>query len=80
MTLMQADNNQPVIMDGKHQKGIGSPSNCHIGTKKAKKKKQENDMAEHMAKRFRVAPPTLRSSDCTTGGSMMPWLNSLMKV
>ena len=43
--------------------------------------KQENDMAECMAKKFGVGSSTPLSSDGTTGVlprlvSMMPWLNS----
>ena len=70
MALMQADNSGSVIVDNKHKKGIGNSSCDPIGTKKARKEKQENEMADHMAKRYGVASPTSLSSDATNGGSL----------
>ena len=59
MTLLQADNNQPVIIDGKRKTGIGSSSNYPNGMKEAKREKQESEMVGWMVKKFGV--PSLTS-------------------
>ena len=54
MTMLQTDNNHPVIVNGKRKTGIGSSSNCPNGMKKATREKQVNEMVDSVAKKFRV--------------------------
>ena len=58
----KAHSNQPVIVDGKCNIGIGSSSNCPIGTRN-QEREHMNSMAECMAKMFEVSPTPSLSSD-----------------
>ena len=78
MTFLQADNNKPVISNGKCKKGIGSLSNHPIGTKKMKKEKKESEMVNQMEKLPTPFQVVLPMEPCPSGALPMSGLHEYL--
>ena len=71
MTVLQVDNNQPVVVNE-------VSSNFPNGMKKAKKEKQENEMIDHMVKKFGV-PSSNSLSQVVAPLQHLPMQDSMMQ-